>query len=399
MGAFDESKYDAGEAVAGEPHWRDLEFLAGELPHRGGITDRERRAAEYLAHRLEEYTPYTQIEDFYSIDAYPYLFAMYYAEFLFVGILSIWWPWVAFGYGLAVFLLYMAEFTGYSAMSRFLPHFETQNITARFPCENAKRLVVVTAHYDSPKAYPWTKPGWTKRIRERHLWLVVAMVAVIMTCGAQGFNVFAGQAFRIDLAVRGAAVLALLTAAGALYGSARRTGFTAGANNNASGTAVLLALAEKLQARPPESSEVLLVATGAKEMWLSGMRHLFRGLTVDKSSTFFLNVAGVGAGTLRYMTGEGMLHVYSAGRTLVRAAQDVGPAYGARPMVWRNLPTDALIPLARGYEAMTVTAIAENDIPLEWNRQTDTVGRVDRDVLNRATDFVEALVRRIDGPT
>ncbi len=397
MGAFNQRENVAGGPVAAEPHWRDLEFLAGELPHRGGITDRERRAAEYLVHRFEEHTDYAQIEDFYSIDAYPYLFAMYYAEFLVVGAIGWFLPWVALGYGLVVFLLYMAEFTGYSAMSRFLPHFETQNVTARIPCADAKRLLVVTANYDSPKAYGWNEGDAAKRLRELHLWLVVAMVIVLITCGAQGFNVFGAQSFRLDLIVRAAAVAGLVIAAGALYLGARRAEFTRGANNNASGTAVLLALAERLKAEPMESTEVLLVATGAKEMWLSGMRHLFRGLNVDKGSTQFLNVTGVGAGALRYVTGEGMLHVYGAGRDLVGAAQDVGPAHGARPMVWRNLPTDALIPLARGYQAMTVTATVDNDVPSEWNRESDTVGRLDFDVLDRAADFVEAIARRLDG--
>jgi len=374
----------------------DIHRLAVERPHRGGITENERRAAEYIEHRFKQHSPLTQIEDFYSIDAYPYLFAMYYGEFLFVGLISIFLPWIALGYGLAVFLLYMAEFTGYSAMSRFLPHYETQNVTARFGRPDARRLLVVTAHYDSPKDYAWTDEANAPHLRRRHLVLVLSMVLILLTCGAQGFQVVPDGIPRVDLYVRAAAVAVLLAAALTLYSGVRQASFTRGANCNASGVAALLALAQRLEHTPTSSTEVLLVATGAKEMWLSGMRHFVRGIPPDRHTSFFLNLIGLGAGTLRYVTGEGMLYVYDSGKTLRDVAQAEAHRFGARPLVWRSLPTDAMIPLARGYEAMTLTATKHNDLPAHWNRDTDTAARIDEDVLMRAVDYAEAMVRRLD---
>ncbi len=396
MGVVHTNGRKAEETAGPSSAWRDVSFLAGELPHRGGITENERRAAEYLDRRFKEYTPLVQIEDFYSTDAYPYVFAMYYAEFLFVGLIAILWPWIALIYGLVVFLLYMAEFTGYSSMGRFLPHYETQNVTARFPCAKADRLIVVTANYDSPKAYPWTAPGAVRKLRLRHLLLVAAMVIVLVSCGAQGLSVIGDELPRFDLAARGIAVGVLLLGAAVLFNGARNAMFTPGANNNASGCAVLLELAERIKETPLASTEVLLVATGSKEMWLSGMRQLFRGLEADKKSLFFLNVTGVGAGQLRYVSGEGMLHVYGAGKTLMAAAQHEGPVHAARPIVWRGLPTDAAIPLARGYEAITVMATGPDDLPVAWNSDEDAPGKIDIDVLTRSTRFVEAILRRMD---
>ncbi len=396
MGVVHTNGREAVEAAGPSSSWRDLSYLAGELPHRGGITENERRAAEYLDRRFKEYTPLVQIEDFYSTDAYPYIFAMYYAEFLFVGVIAMFWPWIALIYGLIIFLLYMAEFTGYSSMGRFLPHYETQNVTARFPSAKADRLIVVTANYDSPKAYPWTAPGAVRRLRLRHLVLVGAMVMVLVSCGAQGLHVIGDDFPRVDLAARGVGVAVLLVGAATLFNGARNAPFTSGANNNASGCAVLLELAARFKESPLGSTEVLLVATGAKEMWLSGMRQLFSGLKVDKKALFFVNVTGVGAGQLRYVSGEGMLHVYSAGKTLTAAAQHEGPAYAARPIVWRGLPTDAAIPMARGYEAITVMATGPDDFPVAWNSDDDAPGRLDADVLLRSARFVESILRRMD---
>jgi len=396
MGVVHTNGRTQAETAGPSSIWRDLGHLAGNYPHRGGITDNERRAAEYLERRFQEHTPLVQIEDFYSADAYPYVFAMYYAEFLFVGVIAIFWPWIALVYGLVIFLLYMAEFTGYSSMGRFLPHYETQNVTARFPCAKAERLIVVTANCDSPKAYPWTAPGAARRLRLQHLLLVGAMVLVLVSCGAQALHVLGDDLPRFDLAARGVGVAVLLIGAATLFSGAGKSVFTPGANNNASGCAVLLELAARLKESPLKSTEVLLVGTGAKEMWLSGMRHLFRGLKADKESLFFVNLTGVGAGQLRYVSGEGMLHVYGAGPVLTAAAQHEGPAYAARPIVWRGLPTDAAIPMARGYEAITVMATGPDDFPVAWNSEDDTPGRLDVDVLTRSARFVEAIVRRVD---
>jgi len=184
-----------------------------------------------------------------------------------------------------------------------------------------------------------------------------------------------------------------------MFSGGRNAVHTPGANNNASGCAALLELAARLKESPMTSTEVLLVATGSKEMWLSGMRQLFRGLKADKKSLFFVNVTGVGAGQLRYVTGEGMLHVYGAGRTLMAAAQHEGPAHAARPIVWRGLPTDAAIPMARGYEAITVMATGPDDFPVAWNSEEDAAGKIDLDTLTRAVRFVEAIVRRVDAGT
>ena len=396
MGVASSNGHVSEEALERETLWRDIEHLTGDLPHRGGITENERKAAEYIAGRFSEHTPLTQIEDFYSIEAYPYLFSMYYAEFFFVAILGLVWPWVALVYGFVVFLMYLGEFTGYSMMSRLLPQFETQNVTARIPGTNPQRLIVITAHYDSPKAYTWTEGRRAGQVRGLHVGLVAAMLLVLASCGAQGFGIFAGAAFRPDLLVSAAAVGILLAGAWVLFTGARRAPYTAGANNNASGVSVLIALAKRLTARPLSSSDVMLVATGAKETWLSGMRHLFRGLRDEKSSVFFVNVAGVGGGQLRYVIGEGMMHVYSAGAELLRAAHAIAPDHAARPLIWRNLPTDALIPMSRGFEAITLIATGPEDLPTAWNSEADVAGDIDLSAVGRGADFVEGLIRRVD---
>ena len=141
-------------------------FLAGNLPHRASNTTNERAAAEYIRGRFASHTPDTELDEFHSIDAAYVLFSSYYAEFFIVALVAHWFPRVGLCYGAAVFLAYLAESMGYNLFARLLPQFETQNVAARFLATHPKRLLVVTAHYDTPKASFLTRPALcTGRVR------------------------------------------------------------------------------------------------------------------------------------------------------------------------------------------------------------------------------------------
>ena len=70
--------------------------------------------------------------------------------------------------------------------------------------------------------------------------------------------------------------------------------------------------------------------------------------------------------------------------------------FGAKALVHRGLPTDALIPLARGYKAMSIVGTGEDDLPVEWNQESDTVDVVEPECLVRAAGYLERIVRAID---
>ena len=193
----------------------------------------------------------------------------------------------------------------------------------------------------------------------RILSLVISMVFILGSLVAEALGAIDPLTRAALHYVRWVSVALLLSAAMVLYLGARSAEFTRGANHNASGVAALLELGRRLSAKPLESTEVWLVVTGCKESWLSGMRALFRGLDVDKRSTYFLNLSGVGAGSLRYVTKEGMLHLFNSDRELLQRAEDVAQQFRAGPLVYRGLPTDAFVALARGYRTMGVMGFPE----------------------------------------
>lgn len=376
---------------------RDLLHLAGHLVHRGAQTEEERHAAEFIRGRFLEYTPDVEYDEFHSIDNFHYLFASYYSEFLVVSILAIWWPAFAACYGLAILVMYLAEFMGYRVFSRVMPQYDSQNVIARFPASDPARLLVVTAHYDSGCASPLTDPAVLPWLRRLHWVLLACMGIVIATCAADAMGAFTGVDSPYTLRLRWGAACTLLTGALALFLNAPNSEDVRGANNNASGVAALLRLAERLAARPIENAEVWLVATGSHEAWMGGAHHLVTAQETPKANTYLLNIESVGAGALHFLNGEGMLQYLPSDPEMLEVARQAAPSFGVTPGELRAVPTGLHGLLSRGHRGMTIIGLNDDGLPPHWNWHTDRISAVDEPAIANAADFAEAVLRGLGG--
>lgn len=377
------------------PIYDHMQFLAGALPNRAANTHNERAAAQYIFDQFKKNTPDVEIDDFYSLDAPYCLFASYYAEFTIVALIAFWWPRIALCYGAAVFILYLAEFSGYHIMGRFLPQYETQNIAARFLAPTPRRTLVVMAHYDSGPLTPLAPILSGKRLRSIHFILLACMLLVILSCAAQALHLFPTSPFHYSLILRWAAAATLIAAAAALfYASAAREELR-GANDNASGAALLLGLAQRLAENPIQNADVILLATGANSHWMHGARHFLATHPFDRETTYFINLLRVGQGTLTYTTREGLIHPFPCAPELIKAAQHT-PQKPAKPQVLHDPRSDALIPLTRGYKAITLSAQPLHESPKI--RPTDTLADIDYGLIAQATQFSENFLRHLSQP-
>ena len=123
-----------------------------------------------------------------------------------------------------------------------------------------------------------------------------------------------------------------------------------GANDNASGVATALSLAEELDAEAPENLDVWLLFTGGEECQMEGMRAFFRAhrKSIDRENTYFVVLDAVGSGTVRYETGEGLAVTYDMDKRLVQlcnavatADRENGDRFAAKPLR-QAFATDAL---------------------------------------------------------
>lgn len=375
-----------------------MEHLAGVLPHRGSNTVSEQRAAEYLQGRFREYTDDVVMEEFHSIET-PFIgLSAWYGEFLFVAIIAHWLPSIAFAYGITVFVLYLVELSGYQTVTRLLPHYESQNVVASFLAPRPEGVVVVSAHYDTGRENNLQEPAMERWVHWVHRAIVAAMFIILLSCLAQALELTREWAFPVEYIFRWAAGAYLLCTALSLAYIELTADYARGSNDNASGVAALLDMARRIQADQPEELDIYLVATGSKEGGLNGMRQFIRGQKLDRDTTWFINLDRVGLGTLRYVTGEGLLYCYKSNRGLIATAESIAPRYEARPHRHRGWPTDLLIPLTRGFKAIGLTAIPEKDAtPAEDDSFPDRPAQVDAKTVAGAADFTENLIRALSG--
>jgi hypothetical protein len=177
-----------------------------------------------------------------------------------------------------------------------------------------------------------------------------------------------------------------------------------GANDNASGVATVLRLAERYGGTL-DHFDVDVLLPGAQEAGALGMRAWLRRhrKELDPLSTIVLNVDEVGAGTVRYAHKEGPLLALRQHPRLVRLCDQIrrededepAPRYEARPLASRR-PGDAYAARARGIPAITVSCAGDQDRAPHHHRQADTPEEIDRQALDRAFGFCSELIELID---
>ncbi|MBI2424926.1 MAG: M28 family peptidase [Candidatus Hydrogenedentes bacterium] len=374
----------------------DLMFLAGRLLHRGAQTADEREAAKFIQRRLEPYTVTAGLEDFETHDNFPFLFSSYYSEFFVVALLAHWAPLLGLVYGLVILGAYLAEFTGYRGLSRFLPQFESQNVVARTEASAPRHLFVVTAYYDSGCASPLTDPLLLPRLRLLHHIVLLAIVLLLATCVLDSIGQFQEVSFALTIYVRWATVVFLLFAAFMLYYLASQGEDIRGANSNASGVAAMLRLAEKLHNQPLHDADVWFVAPGSHEAWMSGMAAFLRRHRLPRRHTYMLNLEGVGAGRLNYTTAEGLLQRMPCSPKMVQAARAAVRDQRIVHTRLHSIPTGVHTALARGYNAISIIGLDPRGVPPHWNQITDRITEVDEESIAQAADFAEETLRQLE---
>ena len=170
-----------------------------------------------------------------------------------------------------------------------------------------------------------------------------------------------------------------------------------GANDNASGCGVVVALAGRLAAQPLGSTRVVVLITGCEESGTLGAR-AFRD-SDDTDGWLFLNFDNVGGpGSVRFLRREGVIAKWDADPGLIAAAAGVAerrPSCGWLPEDSpAGLTYDSSPIHAAGGRALTIS-VQDGFIP-DLHRPTDVLANVDRDGVGRTLEAGAELVAAID---
>ncbi len=370
-----------------------VRVLAVEIGPRPSASAAERKAAEYVAGRLEQAGFEVEIEPFRALTTFSLPYGLLYLGFIAACLLYLVSPLACFVLALLSLAAFRAEIRARPISSPILPFKKpSQNVVGVRPArQEATRRVILTAHLDSSRAALLFHPKLVPGFRLSFLVTVDAMMVIVILALIGLFRPL-GWFWYIQL------VCALYLGVGLLALIHRELFMThtPGANDDASGVAVLVVAAQELS--DLQTTELWAVATGCEEAGLYGMHAFLRAYSFDRESTYFINLDNLGAGQVAYITAEGVLLDHPSDPTLVRLAKETVNEEGLDIIgrSFHTLTTDAVVPLVRGYKAMSVMAFDQQGVLPHWHWPTDTVENLEPTALENARRLVTGVVRRLD---
>lgn len=280
----------------------------------------------------------------------------------------------------------------------------TVNLIARAGDHDAQDTVVLIAHHDAPKTGRIFDQTLQRLIHER----APQVLERFKTPPPQWWLGLAGPLATLAAALRGRpggarAGLAIGAIGTALLADMWRSPTVPGANDNLSGCAVLVALAESLAADPIPGLRVLLVSCGAEETLQDGIRAFLarHRHELDPERTCFVNLDTVGSPHLVLLEAEGPVRMeYYAGPWLrdlfERRARELGVellrGYRARAS------TDSVIPSRAGYPTATFVSMTDWFAPANYHLLSDTPENLDYGTVAEATRLVRGVCEALTAP-
>lgn len=389
-----------------EPILREVVEALAPLERRAGSAG-ETAAAEWLGRRLDAAGARTAVERVQFRDGYARLMLPLGAAGLLAGLLALTGrarkPAVAIGTLAAAAIADDADNRARVWRRLATRPKDTTNVVAEVGDPDAERTLAIVAHHDAAptgivfdqsfqRALAKRFPGLIERSSTSlPLWWPIvgapAAVALGAATGRRGL-LAAGMTMGLANTVLGADIA--------------RSKVVPGANDNLSGVAVLVALAERLRDEPVTGLRVVLASCGAEEVLQGGIypfveRHLSPR---DPSATWVLNLDTVGSPHLVMLEGEGVLlkvedYTDPSFRDLVATTAERAGVPLIRGMRARS-STDSVIPSRAGYPTATITSF-EPDTKLlsNYHLPTDTPENLDYGTVTEAVDLSEAIARRL----
>ncbi len=373
-----------------------VHHLAEIIGPRPPTSENEHRAALYLRDILSPLADRVDMEGFRSPVSFSWTFILLCGITIMAAFTAhqelFWWGLPLSLVSLTVFVL---EVNSWPLLSRLLPQKNSQNIIAHFkPIKKAQKTIVVTAHYDSSRAGIHFHPALVRGFRKSFLLLIFSLALIPLL-------------IILQLALGPTAAAGYLMAAAAIYLLGNMLVLlhrelwgkdVAGGNDNASGVAVLLGLAESLKRNPLQESSVWLVATGCEEAGCYGLISLLNNHHDSLQGASLINLDNIGIGQMKYTTGEGMLKLFPSSPWMVKELQRLNTEKNLRlsPAENRLMNTDALAAMVRGLESISLRAEdSEGHLP-HWHWITDTAERVSEENLVQALSCTSELMLSID---
>ena len=372
---------------------------------RGAGTDAERRAALWLAGAVSSPRRAAALETFWCRPNRALAHAWHAAVALAGSLVMVSHPRLGGAVVLIALLSVLADaLTGRSPGRRLTPEHASQNVVSRpaaVPADPTAVRLILTANYDAARAglvhrdgvrraaatarrlAGGLTPGWLGWLVIELVWLLG--VAVVRDAGAAGLAIGVAQLVPTAALVLEVAALVELGSAG--YGPS--------AIDNASGTAVAVAVAGALDAAPPRHLSIELVLQGAGDPEMLGLRRHLRGRRheLTRAGTIVLGFGPCGAGSPVYLISDGPLLALRCAPRLAELAAAVAPRARGR----RNRGTGPAFPARRArLPAITIGGRDHRGLVPRSHQPQDRPDGLDAAAMDAVLELALTLVDAID---
>lgn len=344
-------------------HGDEIDALVAIAPRSAG-SDSERRAARHLQKRLQERGRDAEIEPIRIRPSWGLTHLIHAVAGVVASVLAVYAPLPGLTLALITTVSAFGDLTGAFHLARLLtPVRASQNVVSETDT-NKPGLLILTAHYDAPRAAILEGPrlrAWPR--------VFFGSLALITVCAL-------GRVFGADatwFTIIQFIPTVVLIATGPLFADAAIADTVDGRANNASGAVLAVDLAgEEL-----EHFDVMALLTGGSAHFALGMRAWLKrhrkGLDPEVTAVIVLD--HIGGGEPRYSTKEGAVIASRMHPTLTELASEDATAFVSREC------SDAYVSRATGLPTLRLASDGAAGDP---------------EALARFRDYAAGLMRRID---
>jgi hypothetical protein len=380
-----------------------IEKIAKEIGSRESTSNEEKQAANYIANYLESLNlTEVLIQPFKSIWTWTWpnvltislvlIGILIYPIFSLISVILL---------GLAIFFFY-SENDNRPTISRIFPKLPSQNVIGKIKPQGERlRTIILIAHMDSSRADNAHHPSRVKNFR------TLVILNFILYCIVFGLLLLSLilDFLIINLPLDILWYLSLLLAIPIVYtlvlAVTRQLLYelVPGANDNASGVAVVLELMNLISRNPLQNTEVISVLTGCEESGCGGMLEFLKQYGGQYREAFYLNFDNIGAGNPIFTPKEGIFLGHHANEDLLKFArlvQKENPNLKLEEKEFRSGYTDGTVAMVQGHKVLTFLALNEYGVPPHWHWETDTIENLEEDVIDNVKDFGMKLIKMID---
>ena len=386
--------------------------IVEECPDRVAGSESERRAHEILRREFEEVGLETEFHHFRFNRSLYASFALHFGLATLAGLLYVQLPAAALAVALTVGLSYLGDSTRrFYLLRRLLPFHRSRNLLGRLPADGEPRLrIALVAHADAAYTGEIFEPDTLRAsqslpdgpfdLAEKPLRLATLSVfALAALCTA---TILAGPSVWLTAGVGLATIPPLLVALANLE-VVLRDEIVPGANDNLTGCAGAVMLADRLAEAKPDDVELVFVATGAEETGGGGARALARDRVGSgdwgAEETVVVGLDGLTNGALHYFR-EAEVFTTPIPSFLVETIEEIRADDEAhREIDLHEIPagsTDVLPFRSLGVPGVCLGCVdPEFGAPRHYHHPSDTLDNLDPEQFERSVDFADRFVRRL----